>query len=49
MNEILRRLELCIQGHCYNCPYFYTKCTDDLIDDVYKFLKGELKFDECNK
>ena len=48
MDEILKRLKTCIEGHCYICPYFHTKCTDDLIDDIYKFLKGELKKDECS-
>jgi hypothetical protein len=37
MDEILKRLKICIEGHCYICPYFHAKCTDDLINDIYNY------------
>ena len=37
--ELIRRVEICREGKCYACEYYKEYCTDDLIDDIYAFLK----------
>lgn len=38
VEKLLKSIEDCREGYCFNCPYFKTFCTDDLIDDCYALL-----------